>query len=83
MASNEAGYKDPPVLRRLVGQGHIPPGLSSTDTNLSDPLLRIGLDSERGKIRTGTQASFQFRRLPVRPERAGSDPPQSVGRPYS
>ena len=69
MASSEAGYKDPPVLRRLVSQGHIPPGLSSTDTNLSDPLSRIGLDSERGKIRTGTHASFQFRRLPVRPER--------------
>ena len=24
------GYKDPPVPRRLVGEGHIPPGLSST-----------------------------------------------------
>ena len=29
----------------------------------------IGLVSERGKIRAGTQTSFQFRRLPVRLER--------------
>ena len=53
----------------MVSQSYVPPGLSSTDTNPSNPLSRIGLASERGKIRTGTQASFQFRRLPVRLER--------------
>ena len=56
-------------LRQLVGQSYVPLGLSSTDTNPSNPLSRIGLASERGKIRTGTQASFQFRRLPVQLER--------------
>ena len=68
MASNERGYKSPPVSRRLVGQSHIPPGLSSADTNPSIPLQGIGLASKR-EIRAGTQASFQFRRLPVRLER--------------
>ena len=83
MASNEKGYKDPPVPRRLVGQSYVPPGLSSRNTNPSIPLSRIGLASERGKIRAGAQANFQFCRLPVRLERAGSNPPQNVGRPYS
>ena len=48
MASNETGYKDPPVPRWLVGQSYIPPGLSSTNPNPSNPLSRIGLASERG-----------------------------------
>ena len=69
MASNEKGYKDPPVPRRLVCLSHVPPGLSPTNTNPSNPLTRIGLASERGKIRAGTQTSFQFCRLPVRLER--------------
>ena len=69
MASNETGYKDPPVPRQLVGQSYISRGLSSTNTNPSNPLSRIGLASEREKIRAGAQASFQFRRLPVRLER--------------
>ena len=67
--SNETGYKDPPVPRRLVGQSQIPPNLSPAHTDLGNPLSRIGLASERGKIRAGTQTSFQFRRLPVRLER--------------
>ena len=69
MASNETVYKDPPVTRQLVGQSYVPPGLSSTNPNRSNPLSRIGLAGERGKVRTGAQASFQFRRLPVRLER--------------
>ena len=68
-ASNETGYKDPPVPKRLVGQSQIPPNLSSTHTDLGSPLSRIGLASERRKIRAGTQTSFQFPRLPVRLER--------------
>ena len=69
MAGNEKGYKDPPVPRRLVGQSYLPPGLSSTNSNPSQPLSRAGLASKRGEIRTGTQTSFQFLRLPVRFDR--------------
>ena len=65
MACNERGYKDPPVPRRLVGQGHLPPGLSSTDKKSGVPLQEIGVASKRGQIRTGTQTDFQLRRLPV------------------
>ena len=65
MVSNEGGYKDPPVPRRLVGQSYIPPGLSSTHPDTSSPLQRIRVADQRGKIRTGAQANFQFRRLPV------------------
>ena len=67
--SNETGYKDPPVPRRLVGQSQVPPKLSPTHTDLSSSLSRFGLASERGKIRAGTKINFQFRRLPVRLER--------------
>ena len=72
MASNERGYKSPPVPRRLVGQSHIPPGLSSAHSNPNISLQGIGLVGKRGEIRAGTQASFQFRRLPVRLERRQS-----------
>ena len=63
--SNAKGYKNPPVPRRLVGQSQIPTNLSPAYTDPSIPLSRIGLASEQGKIRTGIQTSFQFRRLPV------------------
>ena len=68
MACNERGYKDPPVPRRLVGQSHLPPGLSSTDENSSVTLQGVGVAGKRGQIRAGTQTSFQLRRLPVRLE---------------
>ena len=68
VASHETGYKDPPVPRRLVGQGQVPPGLSSTDTEPSNTLQGPGMVSEPRKIRAGTETNFQFRRLPVRPE---------------
>ena len=68
MACNERGYKDPPVPRRLVGQGHLPPGLSSTDQKSGIPLQEIGVAGKRRQIRTGTQTEFQLRRLPVRLE---------------
>ena len=67
--SNETGYKDPPVTRRLVGQSQIPPNLSPAHTDLGSALSRIGLASERRKVRAGTQTSFQFCRFPVRLER--------------
>ena len=69
IASNEKGYKNPPVPRRLIGQSQVPPNLSSTNTNLGCSLPRIGLANEQGKIRAGTQTNFQFHRLPVRLER--------------
>ena len=69
MASHETGYKDPPVPRRLVGQGQVPPGLSSTDTKPSHTLQGPGMASKSGKIRTETKTNFQFRRLPIRLER--------------
>ena len=69
VASHETGYKDPPVPRWLVGQGQVPPGLSSTDTKPGHTLQGPGMASEPRKIRTGTKTNFQFRRLPVRLER--------------
>ena len=65
VASYETGYKDPPVPRRLVGQGQVPPGLSSTDTEPSNTLQGPGMVSEPRKIRAGTKTNLQFRRLPV------------------
>ena len=82
ITSNEKGYKNPPVPRRLVGQSQIPPNLSSPHTNLGSCLSRIGLASERRKIRAGTQTSFQFRRLPVRLERGqGQSHPRTLADP--
>ena len=62
------GYKDPPVPRRLVGQGQIPPNLYPTHSNPGQDVPGSGLAGELGKIRTGAQTSFQLRRLPVRPQ---------------
>ena len=61
------GYKDPPVPRRLVGENHLPPALSRAYTGPSNSVPEIGLAGEHGKVRTGTEASFQLCRLPVRP----------------
>ena len=38
ISGNEKGYKNPPVLRRLVGQSQIPSNLSATHTNLGSSL---------------------------------------------
>ena len=40
ITSNERGYKNPPVPRRLVGQSQIPPNLSSTHTQALVALCR-------------------------------------------
>ena len=61
------GYKNPPVPRRLVGEGQIPRKLSppypSPDQNVPEPRVA----GEFRKIRAGTQTDLRFRRLPVRP----------------
>ena len=61
------GYKDPPIPRRLVGESHIPPGLSPTYTGFSGNVPGSRLDGELREVGTGTKASFQLCRLPVRP----------------
>ena len=61
------GYKNPPVPRQLVGEGQIPPSLSSAYTGTSVDLSKLRVASKSGESRTGTQTDFQLRRLPVRP----------------
>ena len=61
------GYKNPPVPRRLVGTGHLPPRLSPTYSNTGQDVSRPRLDGECREIRTRTQASLRLCRLPVRP----------------
>ena len=46
-----------------------PRHLSPAYSNLSNPLSRTRVAGEQGEVRTGSQTSFQLRRLPVRPER--------------
>ena len=62
------GYKDPPVPRRLVGESHIPPGLSPAYPGPSKNVPKARLAGELGEIRTGTQAKLRFHRLPIRPQ---------------
>ena len=59
------GYKNPPIPRRLVGESQIPPGLSPALVNFSKDVSRTRLAGEHRQIRTGSEASFQLRRLPV------------------
>ena len=61
------GYKDPPVPRRLVGEGRIPTSLSPPHPDSGQNVPRTRLAGKYGEIRTGTQTDFRFRRLPVRP----------------
>ena len=82
ISGSEAGYKNPPVPRRLVGQSQIPPNLSTTHTNLGSSLSRIGLVSKQGKIRAGTHTALQLCRLLVRSEkRQGSPNPRTLVSP--
>ena len=76
------GYKDPPVPRRLVGEGYIPPGLSSTYSESGENMSKIGLAGKFRKIRTGSKADLRFCRLPVRPQgRSGPTDPRQVAEP--
>ena len=62
------GIKDPPVPRRLVGEGQVPPSLSPAYQGPAESMPRPGLDSQLRKIRAGTQTSFRLCRLPIRPQ---------------
>ena len=62
------GYKDPPVPRRLLGPGQIPPNLSTTYQNTGSSLSGFRLVSQQGEVRTDSQTSFQLCRLPIRPQ---------------
>ena len=76
------GYKNPPVPRRLVGESHIPPGLSPAYSESGENMSKIGLAGEFGKVRTGPKAGLRFCRLPVRPQaRLGPTDPRQVAEP--
>ena len=62
------GYKNPPVPRRLVSEGQIPANLSLTHPNPGQNVPGPRLAGEFREIRTGTQTSLRFCRLPVRPQ---------------
>ena len=62
-----AGYKDPPVPRRLVGRGLLLPTVPPTHQSPSGFVSKIGMDSKHGKVRTGTQTGVRL--LPVRSDR--------------
>ena len=62
------GYKNPPVPRRLVGEGQLPLNLLATHTKPGQNVSETSLASEYRKIRTGAKTSLQLRRLPVRPQ---------------
>ena len=75
-------YKDPPIPRQRVGESHIPPGLSPAYTGPSKNVPTFRLAGERRKVGTGTQASFQLRRLRIRPRvRSGPTDTGLVARP--
>ena len=67
------GYKNPPVPRRLIGESHIPPGLSPTYQAFSPDMSGSRLAGKFREIRTGTQVSFRLCGLSVRPP-VGSGP---------
>ena len=62
------GYKDPPIPRRLVGPGRIPPSLSLAYPASNKDMSRFRLASKFGQVGAGTQANLRFCRLPVRPQ---------------
>ena len=76
------GYKNPPVPRRLVGAGQIPPGLSPTYSGPSKNVPRPRLAGECRKVGAGAQASLRLCRLPVRPQvRSGPTNTGPVAKP--
>ena len=76
------GYKNPPVPRRLVGEGQIPRNLSPAHPDSHQNVPGPRLAGEFGKIRTGTQTGLQFCRLPVRPQvRPGQTDSGPVAKP--
>ena len=76
------GYKDPPVPRRLVGESHIPPGLSPAYSNSIGNMPKIGLAGEHRQVGTGSEANLRFCRLQVRPQsRPVPTDPRPVAKP--
>ena len=76
------GYKDPPVPRRLVSEGQIPPGLSPAHSYPSETLSKARLAGEFRKVGTGTQTGLRLCRLPVRPQvRTSQTDPGPVAKP--
>ena len=61
------GYKNPPVPRRLVGEGQVPPSLSPAYQKSTENMPGPGLVSQHGEIRAGTKTSLRLCRLPIRP----------------
>ena len=52
------GYKDPPVPRRLVGESHIPPGLSPAYSKTSGNMPKVRLAGEFGQVRAGSKTDL-------------------------
>ena len=76
------GYKNPPVPRRLVGEGEIPFNLLTTHTNPSRNVSETRLAGECRKVGAGTEASLQLCRLPIRPQvRPGQTDTGPVAKP--
>ena len=80
IVGSDKGYKNPPVPRRLVAQSPVPGNLPTKYPDPLGPLPRIRLGGQLGEVRTGTPASVQFRRLPVRsPDGTGSTHVRALG----
>ena len=76
------GYKNPPVPRRLVGEGEIPFNLLTTHTNPSKNVSETRLAGECRKIGAGAETSLQLCRLPIRPQvRPGQTDTGPVAKP--
>ena len=76
------GYKNPPVPRRLVSTGQIIPYLPPTYSKSGGNVSSTRMAGEHRKIGAGAEASFQFCRLPVRPQvRPGPTDPGPVAKP--
>ena len=62
------GYKDPPVPRRLVGEGHVLPSLYPAHKSSAGNVPGTRLGSQQREIRTGSKTSLRLCRIPVRPQ---------------
>ena len=63
------GYNNPPELRRLVGESHIPPGLSPAYTRSSEnmPSFRLAGEFKKKNRNWNQKAGLRPCRVPVRP----------------
>ena len=77
-----AGYKDPPVPRRLVGESPFQAKLSPTHSDSSQNVSGPRLAGKFREIGVGTQTSLRLCRLPIRPQvRSGQTDPGLVAKP--